>query len=246
VKRKIFFALWLLAPVGVLAFHFGPGQRGVAHDRMAACLKQAEQARQREDWNAAEEAYAEALKALPGDEKETRCRLEVARAEARFFDGEVPEAIGDLEEALAKAQADGASRGSVDAVRAQLSAAHYYAAWLVRLENVSEEEWKNQCDLARQGFRYLTEKAQASGEAAAGAEQQKNLESAIRLARMDLSDLRALPLPKQCCNCKGNCTSRLKGQKDGQKSGKGKGQQPKEEPKDARGAGLGEPPDQGS
>jgi murein L,D-transpeptidase YcbB/YkuD len=198
MKRKLFFALWLLAPVAVLAYHFGPGQKGVAHDKMAALLKEAEAARKSEDWNAAEEAYAAALKEVPADEKDTRARLELAKAEARIFDGETPEAIQDLQQALRTAQQEKVSEDLQNAMQAQLSAAHYYAAWLVRLENVSEEEWKIQCEQARQGFRYLAEKLKGGGDTASATQHQKNLESAIRLAQMDLNDLRALPLPKQC------------------------------------------------
>jgi hypothetical protein len=198
VKRKLFFTLWILAPVAGIALHYGPGQRGVAMDQVVAEIRSAEQLLKSEDYNGAEEAYGRALAAAAQSKPDLRANLQVLKAQARILDGETPEAIGDLQAALVAAGAEGASKEATDQLRAQLSTAHYYAAWLVRLENVSEEEWKVQCDLARQGFRYLSEQASSSETKALAEGYQKNLENSIRLAQLDQNDLKALPLPKQC------------------------------------------------
>jgi tetratricopeptide (TPR) repeat protein len=199
VKRKLFFTLWLLAPVVGVALHYGPGQKGVALDNMATAIREAEAAKAAEKWDAAEQAYGRAI-ALATGNASLWAQLHVAKADARFMDGEVPEAIAELKEALAAAKADESPISAQNALLAKMSEGHYYAAWLVRLENVSEDEWRNQIDQARQGFRYLSETcaSDAETEGGCGSEtHQKNLESAIRLAQMDTSDLKALPLPKQ-------------------------------------------------
>ena len=61
--------------------------------------------------------------------------------------------------------------------------------------------------------------------------QRENLESAIRLARMDLTELQGLPLPKQCKGC---CSGKCKS----------KGPAKKSPPKDSRGAGKTQGPDE--
>jgi hypothetical protein len=199
MKRRILIAFYALLPVAGIAYHYGPGQRGMALDAVQACMKLADLEGKAENFGKAAELLTTALAATPADEKDLAGKLEVLKAEARMMNGEVPEAIQDLEAALTKAQKDGAAKETLDKLRAQKSTAHYYAAWLVRLENVSEDEWENQCDLARQGFRFLAENAQEAGTAAEAKEHQKSLESAIRLAQMDQADLKALPLPK-CCS----------------------------------------------
>src|SRR5690606_8609296 len=92
---------------------------------------------------------------------------------------------------------------------------------------------------ARQTFRMLAEQAEAAGDIAAAKRHSEDLEAAIRLARMHLSELEALALPSQCKGCKGgqcNC----KGKKPGKKPGKGN-----KKSEDARGASMGPPPDGG-
>jgi hypothetical protein len=50
---------------------------------------------------------------------------------------------------------------------------------------------------SRQIYRQLAEAADAKGEAKLSDQFTKDLESSIRLARMDLGDLQGLPLPSQ-------------------------------------------------
>ena len=87
----------------------------------------------------------------------------------------------------------------------------YYAAWLMRLEGACADEWTLETEQARQHFRLLAEDAQAHGEPAA--KHQENLEATIRLARMDLSELKGLPLPKECQNCS-NCSGKCRSQRE--------------------------------
>jgi hypothetical protein len=91
--------------------------------------------------------------------------------------------------------------------------------WLMRLEGLPQEEWEPEIESARQHFRQLAEKGTGGKE-----RYQEKLESAIRLARMDLTDLQGQPLP---CNCKGCCSGKSNKQ----------AKKPTEKKKDSRAAG---------
>lgn len=228
-------------PIALLAYHYGPGQQALARDAAAELIARAVACEAKEDWKQAMEAYGGALAKIPESDREARWQVRLAQAKARMYTGELPEAIADLEsllEEMGKAKAPEARQADV---RANLAKAGYYAAWLMRLEGAPREEWMVQAENARQHFRLLSENALA-GEAAQAKGHQENLEATIRLARMDLSELQAMPLPKFCNGCK-NVSQKCRNQCEG----KSKGQKPKEEKKeDARRAGAGERPPGGS
>jgi tetratricopeptide (TPR) repeat protein len=238
MKRKLFLYAWLLAPVALLAYHYGPGQAGLARDAAAGKIELARQLEQKEDWREAVTAYDEALARLPATESSTRWQLRLARSKARMYAGELPEAISDMEGQLAEMEKGLAPARSNQEVRAALGMAQYYAAWLMRLEGAPTAEWNVQVENARQHFRLLAEENLSSDPPAAKVHQE-NLESSIRLARMDLSELQGMPLPKFCQGCK-NVSQKCRCQSES------KGKKPAEKPKDARGAGSGERPRGGS
>ena len=209
--RKLFAIAWLIFPVGVLAYHYGPGQTGVAHDTVAAHLAVARAAEAKEDWQSAIKAYADAMAATPENEPNTRLKIRLAHAKARMYAGDLPEAMEDLEGTLTEALSQSAPRELVKEIRSTVASMHYYAAWLMRLEGAQPEEWTIETEQARQHFRLLAEDAQAYGEATE--DHQKNLEATIRLARMDLSELKGLPLPKECKNCS-NCSGKCRSQRE--------------------------------
>lgn len=234
MKKRLLLALWCVIPAVVLAFHFGPGQRHAARDSAAAHLEAAHAAERAEDWPAAVAAYSGALAALPEADPDARWQARMARAKARMFTGELPEAMVELEGILDEVQRAGGRPGLEAEVRAEAATAQYYAAWLMRLEGATTAEWLPETEQARQHFRLLAEQA---GDATAREGFEKNLESVIRLARMDLSELEALPLPKQCEGCK-NCSQKCRSQRESQCKKPGEKQ-----PKDARGASAGKRPD---
>jgi hypothetical protein len=238
MKRKLFLYAWLLAPVALLAYHYGPGQAGLARDAAAEKIALAGQLEQKEDWREAVAAYDEALARLPAVDSTTRWQLRLARSKARMYSGELPEAISDMEGQLAEMEKGQAPARSAQEVRGALGMAQYYAGWLMRLEGAQSAEWNIQVENARQHFRLLAEDNLASDPATAKVHQE-NLESAIRLARMDLSELQGMPLPKFCQGCK-NVSQKCRCQSES------KGKKPAEKPKDARGAGSGERPRGGS
>lgn len=235
MKRKLLFSLWLLVPVILLTYHYGPGQPALSRDRAAALARQAAEREKAENWAGALETWQQALAALPAEDAAARFKVRLAVANARMYTGELPEAMQDLDGLLGEMLKAGSPDAAVREVRGTLAGAQYYAAWLMRLENAPTEEWMEQAENARQNFRLLAEQTQ-TGEPHATGDYQKNLESVIRLERMDLSELQGLPLPKKCQGCK-NCSQKCRGQKES------RSQQPKEKPEDARGAGTGKRPD---
>ena len=238
MKKKLLITLWLLVPIVVLAFHYGPGQKRLALDGAAEKIKAAQLAEQQEDWRAAVAAYAEAITALPPGEKLARHKLQLAHANARMFAGELPEAMIEMEGLLSDMLKDKAPATQVREVRGTLASAQYYAGWLMRLEGATTAEWLAETEQSRQNFRLLAE--ETSAEPATSLGYKKNLEAVIRLERMDLSELQGLPLPKQCQGCK-NCSQKCRSQRESQCKNPNEGQK-----KDARGAGVGKRPEGGS
>lgn len=235
MKRKLLFSIWLLVPVMLLAYHYGPGQAALGRDRAAALARQAAERERAEDWAGALDAYRQSLAALPADDQAARFKLRLASANARMYLGDLPEAMQDLDGLLGEMLKSGAPAPAVREVRSALAGTQYYAAWLMRLENAPTEEWMEQAENARQNFRLLAEQTQTA-EAGTARDHEMNLEAVVRLQRMDLSELQGLPLPKKCQGCK-NCSQKCRGQKES------RSQPPKEKPKDARGAGVGKRPD---
>jgi hypothetical protein len=128
--------------------------------------------------------------------------------------------------------------------RQALANAQYYLTWLMRLEGDPRSEWEPEIEGARQSYRLLAEQAQSRGDEAAAKQHQEDLEATIRLARMDLSELQALPLPSQCKGCcSGQC--QCKGKNKAKSKGAGKTQEKKRDDEHARGASSGPPPDDG-
>ena len=163
-----------------------------------------------------------------------RQQLQLARANARIYIGELPEAMLAMAHLLDET-AKGSDSKLESKVRSSLASAQYYTGWLMRLELAEKKEWKEPLEKARQNFRLLAEQT-AKTDAKASGDHQKNLEAVVRLARMDLSEVQALPLPKKCEGNKNVC-SKCRGQK---KSNKPKDMKKKE---DARGASVGNRPE---
>ena len=217
----------IAVPVVALAFHFGPGQRLRQREEAGKHLRLAQEAAQREDWPTALECYRDAETALPASDSPTRWKVRRLAADARFCGGDLPGAMSDLEALLEDIQrANTADPKQARQVRHDLASANYYAAWLMRLEGTSTEEWTIAADEARQHFRLLAETGMRQ-DAPETQAHQKDLEAAVRLARMDLSELQALPLPKKCRGCK-NVGQRCRAQRLAKCKGKGKGRGEKE------------------
>lgn len=234
MKKKLLLSLWLVLPVVLLAYHYGPGRDGVARDQVASLLAKSRSAEASGNWEAAVGSYTDALALLPGTDTGARARIRLAQAQARIHIGELPEAMQDFESLLDDVTAEQGEGPLAQEVRESLASSQYYAAWLMRLEGADRQEWTIPVDQARQNYRML---AEASGKAGDGrlTNHEKNLEASIRLAQMDLSVLQGLPLPKQCSGCK-NCSQKCRSQRESKKKREDK------PPKDARSAGQNQRP----
>ena len=221
--RRALIVLWLLAPTALLAWHFGPGQEKLAKDKVQEHLSTAKSLEGHEKWAEAVKAYEAAIAALPADETRTRNKLRLAHAKAQMRAGDLPEAMESLEGLLAEVEKVGDQPDTAREIRGTQAAFRYYAAWLMRLEGASSEEWTEQVDQSRQHYRLLAEKAQSKGEVEQVEAYEKNLEASVRLARMDLSELKAMTLPKECQGCK-DVSGKCRSQKEGKCKGEGKGE----------------------
>jgi len=210
--RKLCVFLWFLLPVAAGAYHYGPGQDRLRADRAAGAVERGDaaaararaiaasegDAAARSDWAEAEAAYTEALAELPPERVAEARVLRLERAKAQMFVSKLPEARGDLvalvDELAADPLADGELLGRA---RDALANAQYYTTWLMRLEGRPREEWERESESSRQNYTLLVEDAERAGDSAAALSARENLESAIRLARMDLDELQGLPLPSQ-------------------------------------------------
>ncbi len=224
---------WLLIPAIVLAYHYGPGQQLLRMDDAGADLRRARQHVVEKQWLAAVDAFNAAIEALPSQQIDASRRARLERAKAQMLASQLPEAYDDLTNIMEELEAD----QTVDAnfvhdARQALASAQYYMTWLMRLEGQPRDEWEPQIEASRQNYALLASQADAAGDAPRSHQHEEDLEAAIRLSQLDLSELQALPLPAQCNCCKsGKC------------KGKGKCKSPKSGKNDARGASSGPPPD---
>ncbi len=231
--KLLLISVWLAVPLAVAAYHYGPGQDLLKNDDAAVHLAAAAEAVAKQDHAAAIEAYDAALAALPADAELESRQLRLSRAQERLLGGQLPAAHDELDALFVELSKDASADSTLKReTQTALGMAKYYLTWLMRLEGGTEEQWKPEIEASRQHFRHLAEEAQASGESASLAMQRGNLESAIKLARMDLTELQGLPLPKQCQGCSsGRCNSKANGP-------------PKQgPPEDSRAAGKGPQPD---
>jgi hypothetical protein len=160
--RKALTLLWLLFPVGVLAFHFNYGQTYVKREQAADHLKQIialERMKEEDrDWPLIISEY-EALEqeVSRGDMKAVH-QIKLARANARLEMLDIAKAIEELTSLLQEtAVVHGEDAKVTKSVRETLGKAHYYATILLQANNAAEEEWRPYAERARQLFRFLAE-----------------------------------------------------------------------------------------
>ena len=232
---------WLMIPVLAGAYHYGPGQDRLALDDTARQLDAADQLAFCGRSAEAAECFTEALNLLPEgrDREADRIRLERAKALLASDPSQLPDAHLDLEALIGELEGDEQADPALMAeAHEALANTQYYLTWLMRLEGLGRAEWEPEIEAARQSYTLLAEEAEEVGDLDAAQRHREDLESAVRLARMDLGELEGLPIPGQCQGCKsGKCRGNGKNKGQGKKKGQKKG------PEDARGASSGPPPD---
>lgn len=196
--RILLLLAWLMLPVLGVAYHYGPGQEKLSADLAASAVSEAQNLAAQESWAEAEIKYDEALGQLPADRLNERQRIRLERAKVQMLNKKLPVAHDELKGLVDELEADPKSdRKLLTDTRSALASSQYYMTWLLRLEGQPKEQWEPEIDAARQTYRLLAEEAKTEGNSSEVQRHQEDLESAIRLARMDLSDLQGLPLPSQ-------------------------------------------------
>jgi hypothetical protein len=234
---RVLMILVVLSPLGAVAWHFGPGQSQLALDRAGELVSRADAALENEIWQEAVALFDQAMDALPEDESPSVTRRKqqilLAQAKAKVQSGQILEGEEQLA-ALLEELAPGSDAEMLEAVRHELGTTGYYIAWLMRLEGATAEEWMPEAERARQHFRLLAEQADVSDDEPTAFH--KNLEAVIRLEQMDLSELKAKPLPKKCPNpsqCR-NLSQRKREQCQSRCQSPGEKEGEKKQPDDAR------------
>ncbi len=190
---------WILIAVLAVFYHGGPGQDHLLLDDIGQYLESAESYAAAGNWAAADVNYEQVLRLLPSERKDEAYRVRLERAKAQMQIAELPEAHTELTVLVDELRAsdDTDAKLLADAQEA-LANSQYYMTRLMRLEGLPRDEWEPEIDAARQTYRLLTEQAQEEGREEDARKGQEDLESVIRLARMDLSELQGLSIPTQC------------------------------------------------
>ena len=190
--RIILATFWLLVPLGFAAYHYGPGQEQVKLDDTEALLSDARTAVADENWPAAIESYQKALSKLPKEEIDTSVRIQLEIAKAKMQSSRLPEAREDLAELVSQLNDDSSASSELkEEAISTLANARYYMTYLMKLEGLPAEEWEPEIEAARQEYKLLAQ---------TGSNKEKHLadlESAIRLARAEPTELYGLPIPSQ-------------------------------------------------
>jgi hypothetical protein len=189
---------WLLIPVAVGLWHYGPGQEQVRLDGVAEVLARADQCALDQRWAEAVNEYDEALRLLPADRVQEQRRIRLEKCKAQMLASQLPDAHAELRTLVEELQGDPATPADLLAeARSTQAQSQYYMTWLMRLEGQPRELWEPEIEAARQTYRLLEEQAESCCDTAAARKNQEDLESSIRLARLDLSEFQGLPIPSQ-------------------------------------------------
>lgn len=196
--RILLLVLWMLIPVGAFAYHLGPGQSDMKRDQVAQILYDADKLVLKENWADAQSLYQEALQLLPDDATVTQRRARLELAKCQLNNSGLPEANEDLKVLVNELMDDKTSDpGLVADARTALANSQYYITWLMRLEGRPEEVWEPEITSSQQIYRLLAEQAEDGDDLEMVKIRKSDLESAVKLARMDIGELQGLPLPSQ-------------------------------------------------
>ncbi|MEM7784079.1 MAG: hypothetical protein AAF623_12055 [Planctomycetota bacterium] len=196
--RILLIVAWLFIGLGGVIFHFGPGQEKLEIDRINRVIQDARDSVQSGEFTDAVTHYDEVLGSLSAEQVVETRQVMLEKAKAQMMAANLPEARQSLESLLTEVREDEKSDPRFEAeVQSTLANSQYYMTWLMRLEGLPEEEWMPEIEAARQHYTQLTKTADRIGDKSLKERSSEDLESSIRLARMDLNELQALPLPSQ-------------------------------------------------
>lgn len=196
--KILFVTSWLLLLPAAWLWNMGPGQKYLSRDNADRLLREAEKLAAEGQHQDAVMAYDEAIKLIGSDRVEELRPIRLQKAKSQMLAKQLPEAHGELTALVEELQKSVPSDDALLAdARSTLANSQYYMTWLMRLEGLSRDIWEPEIESARQQYKLLAEQSMARGDSTAVRKHQEDLESAIRLARMDLGELQGLPLPSQ-------------------------------------------------
>ena len=212
--RKILILFWLLVPVAMAAYHYGPGQEKLVIDEVGKTLREAEeliataeklvadkkQRKANAEFAKAIEKFDEAIQKLPKEKTREIQRIRLEKAKALFSSQKNPDARTELESLLDElTEEDKAEQDEllIADTREALAASQFYMTWLMRIEGHQREIWEPEAMRARQNYQTLAEDAEKANRPKAAKKAREDLEAAVRLALVDLDELQGLPLPSQ-------------------------------------------------
>lgn len=233
--------LWLLLPLPLLVWHYGPGQQWLARDRAHALIQRAQRAEAQTQWAEAEDLYRQAAGHLGQTDPRAKFQLDLALVRDRYRQGGAVEAIDGVDRLLADTSFPSQPAAVRREARELAGRIHYYAAWVMRLEGAQRELWMEEAELGRQNFRLLAESSLTAGQSNYAQVQQTNLESAVRLQRLSLIELMGRPLPEEGRGLTGQGLSEQMAKRRGQRGNRpGRGEMQEGPP--GAGAGVGRYP----
>jgi hypothetical protein len=212
--RKILILFWLLVPVAMAAYHYGPGQQQMTIDEVGKTLREAENyvatakalvagEKQREanvEFAKAIEKFDEAIQKLPKEKKREIQRIRLEKAKALFSSQQNPTArteLGALLDELTNEKSEEQDELLVADTREALATSQFYMTWLMRIEGHPREIWEPEAMRSRQNYQVLAESALKNNMPEKAKKAKEDLEASVRLALVDLDDLQGLPLPSQ-------------------------------------------------
>ena len=235
--KRWFLLCWLILPLPLIVWHYGPGQQWLARDRADTLIRKAREAEANANWAEAQHLFQAAAAQIGNRDPQTRLRLDIALVRMRYRQGAALDAIDGAARILTNPTLETQPAALQQEARELAGRIHYYAAWIMRLEGAQRDLWLEEAERARQNYRLLTESALATQAVEQSARHQTNLESAVRLQRMSLIELMARPLPEEARGMAGQGLSEQMARRRGQR-GNQPGIGPNDEGPPADGAGT--------
>eukprot|EP01025_Chloroclados_australasicus_P023395 TRINITY_DN23737_c1_g1_i1.p1 TRINITY_DN23737_c1_g1~~TRINITY_DN23737_c1_g1_i1.p1 ORF type:complete len:201 (-),score=29.28 TRINITY_DN23737_c1_g1_i1:215-817(-) len=199
--RRVIVAAWCFVPILFLGFHFGaPGKRLQTLDQVDHLIRQAKHSVAQNDWEVAVEQFDAAMGLVPPEMVTETRQIMLEKCKAQMMAKQLPQAHSNLQAMLDDMLAEPTDQQDdqlIRETRSSLANSQYYMTWLMRLEGEPEERWMPELESARQHYKLISEQLKDKGDAVAAKKFEEDLESSIKLARMDLSELQGLPLPSQ-------------------------------------------------
>src|SRR5271170_7564239 len=97
---------WLMVPVVVGAYHYGPGQEKLRLDDVSRVLADADRLAAEQDWQAASARYEQAVALLPAGRIADARRIRLQRAKVQMFGHQLPEANAALRDLVDQIEDD--------------------------------------------------------------------------------------------------------------------------------------------